>query len=123
MQRGRARAPQAAELANGQYYYSLRSPTATAAASSAADPPPAANSYTPQMAAAAATASYVFSITRWASTTSTIVASNAASGTPTIAANSIVQGILGYKLRIVAVSGASTSAGATQTILATCSDT
>lgn len=79
--------------------------------------------HTPQMAGGAAVASYIFSVTRWASTASTIVASNATSTTPTLAANTIVQGIFGYKFRWVSVAGAGTSVGATQTILATCSDT
>ena len=79
--------------------------------------------HTPQMAAAAAVASYVFTITRFNSAASTITTSNATSATPTLTANTTVQGIFGYKFRWVAVAGASTSAGATQTILATCSDT
>jgi hypothetical protein len=79
--------------------------------------------HTPQMAAGAAVASYVFTVTRFNSAASTIVASNTTSATPTLAANTTVQGLLGYKFRWVAVSGASTSVGATQTILATCSDT
>jgi ABC-type amino acid transport substrate-binding protein len=79
--------------------------------------------HTAQMAAAAAKTAYTFPITRWSSTAPGITAGiNTTSGTPTLTAATVTQGILGYKLRVVVVAGAGTSAGAVQTILLTCSD-
>lgn len=45
---------------------------------------------------------------------------NTVSGTPTLAANTVVQGTLGNALRVVFVSGSGTSAGAAQAIYAYC---
>lgn len=77
-----------------------------------------------QLAAAAGLAKVAFTLTRFSPSTSAITASlNTVDGTPTLTANTVVPGLLGVKLRIVYVAGASTSAGASQVILATCSST
>lgn len=78
----------------------------------------------PQVAAAAAATTYALTLTRWSSAASAITASlNTASATPALAVNTVVNGVLGYQLRIVYKTGAGNTAGAAQTILATCSDT
>jgi hypothetical protein len=78
----------------------------------------------PQQAAAGALTAYTFTLTRWSPNAAAIFTpTNTVSGTPALAVNTVVPGILGYQLRVVFVAGASTSAGAAQTILATCSDT
>jgi hypothetical protein len=78
----------------------------------------------PQVAAGAAVATFAFTLTRWSPTTSAVVASlNTVSGTPALAVNTVVPGILGYQLRTVYKTGAGNTVGAAQTILATCSST
>lgn len=78
----------------------------------------------PQIAAAGALTGYTFALTRWSPTTAAIFTPvNTASGTPVLAVNTTVPGVLGYQLRVVYKTGAGTSAGAVQTILVTCSDT
>jgi hypothetical protein len=78
----------------------------------------------PQQAAAGALTGYTFTLTRWSSNAAAIFTPvNTVAGTPALAVNTIVPGILGYQLRVVFVAGASTSAGAAQTILVTCSST
>lgn len=75
----------------------------------------------PQLAAGAAAVSYTFTLTRWSPTTSAFFTPvNTASGTPVLAVNTVVPGVLGYLLRVVHKTGAGTSAGATQSILAYC---
>jgi hypothetical protein len=77
-----------------------------------------------QLAAAAAQTTVAFTLTRWSPTTSAITANlNIASGTPLLAAATVVPGLLGDQLRIVYKTGAGTSAGAAQGILGTCSST
>lgn len=78
----------------------------------------------PQVAAGAGAATFAFVLTRWSSAAAAITASlNTASGTPALAANTVVNGVLGYQLRLVLKAGAGTSLGASQIVLATCSDT
>lgn len=78
----------------------------------------------PQQAAAGALTGYTFTLTRWSPNAAAIFTpANTVSGTPAIAVNTIVPGILGYQLRVVYVAGALTTAGAAQTILVTCSST
>jgi hypothetical protein len=76
----------------------------------------------PQQAAAGALTGYTFALTRWSPTTAAIFTPvNTVAGTPVLAVNTTVPGILGYQLRVVYVAGAGTSAGAAQTVLVTCS--
>lgn len=78
----------------------------------------------PSLAAAASAATFAFTLTRFSPTNAAITAGlNTASGTPALTANTVVPGLLGYQLRIVYKTGAGNTAGAAQTILATCSDT
>lgn len=78
----------------------------------------------PQIAAAAPLTGYTFTLTRWSSSAAAVFTPvNTASATPILAVNTVVNGVLGYQLRIVYKTGAGTTVGATQTILATCSDT
>src|SRR4051812_28718414 len=73
----------------------------------------------PQLAAAAAASAFAFSITRWSPTSSAFVAGlNTVSGTPALAVNTVVPGIFGYLFRVVYKTGAGTTAGAAQSILA-----
>lgn len=70
----------------------------------------------PQLAAAAALARYTFSLTRGYRQAS--VAPNAAntnSGTPALAANTVIPDNLGNALRVIVVAGALTTAGTTVT--------
>lgn len=77
-----------------------------------------------QLAAAAAQGTVAFTLTRWSPTSAAITAGlNIASGTPLLPAATVVPGLLGYQLRVVYKTGAGTSAGAAQSILATCSST
>lgn len=78
----------------------------------------------PQLAAAGPLTAYTFTLTRWSPTTSAIFTPvNTASGTPLLAVNTVVPGVLGYQLRVVYKTGAGNTVGAAQVILATCSDT
>lgn len=77
-----------------------------------------------QLAAGGALVKVAFTLTRFSPSAASITAAlNTADGTPALAANTIVPGLLGTKLRIVYVAGAGTSVGASQAILATCSAT
>jgi hypothetical protein len=77
-----------------------------------------------QIAAAAAPATVAFTLTRWSPSASTITTGlNTASGTPNLAAGTIVPGELGVFVRVVYKTGVGNTAGAAQTILATCSST
>ena len=71
----------------------------------------------PQLAAAATAKGYVVQITRGVSSGSAPIVVNTANNTPVLAANTIAPGDWGDRLRYVFVAGASTSAGANQTIL------
>lgn len=78
----------------------------------------------PQLAAGAAAASFAFTLTRWSPSSSAITASlNTTSGTPVLAANTVVPGVLGYLLRVVYKAGAGTTVGGAETILTYCSGT
>lgn len=71
-----------------------------------------------QLAAAGAQVAWFVSLTRGETFNATApVSVNKASGTPTLAANTVVPHGLGNGLRVVYVAGAATSAGAAQTIL------
>jgi hypothetical protein len=70
-----------------------------------------------QIAAAAAAAGFIVQLTRAAGSGATPIAVNATSNTPALAANKVNPGDWGDRLRYVFVAGASTSAGAAQTIL------
>lgn len=77
-----------------------------------------------QLAAGAAQTTVAFTLTRWSPASAAITpALNVASGTPLLAAATIVPGLLGYQLRVVYKTGAGNTVGAAQTILGTCSDT
>lgn len=69
-----------------------------------------------QKAAGAAAVGYVFTVTRGLPIAATPVTVNTASGTPVLASGNCVPGGLGSYIRRVDVAGASTSAGAAQTI-------
>lgn len=78
-----------------------------------------------QLAAAAALVATVVSLSRWgpsvsATPTSVPTTVNSTSGTPVLAANTFLPGVLGNALRVVLVAGALTTAGATQVITAYC---
>jgi hypothetical protein len=78
----------------------------------------------PQLAGGAAAAGFTFTLTRWSPTTSAFFTPvNTVSGTPVLAVNTVVPGILGYLLRVVYKTGAGTSAGAAQSVLVFCSST
>jgi hypothetical protein len=74
-----------------------------------------------QLAAGAAAAGWVFTLSRGPSTATAPTGTNTADGTPALAANTMVPNALGNALRVVFVAGASTSAGAVQTINVLCS--
>lgn len=70
-----------------------------------------------QLAAAGAQVRWIATISRGFSRISAAPnAANPASGTPTLAANTIIPDALGIALRVALVAGALTTAGATQTI-------
>jgi hypothetical protein len=71
-----------------------------------------------QLTAAAAQAGSVVTLTRATQALTTV---NVADATPVLAANTFLTGALGNALRVVYVAGASTSAGAAETISAICS--
>jgi hypothetical protein len=73
----------------------------------------------PQLAGGAAAVGYVATIGHGTGGTAPVVV-NSADGTPILAANVVVPHSLGNNLRVVLVAGASTSAGATETITAYC---
>lgn len=76
----------------------------------------------PQIAAGAAAAGFALTLTRWSSSAAAVVASiNTTSATPVLAVNTVVSGILGYQLRVVFKTGAGTTLGAAQSVLAHCS--
>lgn len=78
----------------------------------------------PQLAGGAAAAGFTFALTRWSPNSSAFFTPvNTVSGTPVLAVNTVVPGILGYLLRVVYKTGAGTSAGAAQSILIYCSST
>lgn len=77
-----------------------------------------------QLAAAAPAAAFAFTLTRWTPTSPVITGTlNTVSGTPLLPVNTIVPGLLGYQLRVVFKTGAGTTLGAAQVILAYCSST
>lgn len=77
-----------------------------------------------QLAAGGALNTVAFTLTRWSPSSAAITAAlNTASGTPALAAGTIVPGLLGGQLRIVYKTGAGNTVGAAQQILATCSST
>lgn len=69
-----------------------------------------------QLSAGAAAAAKVWGAQRGASVT-TGVAVNTANGTPVLAVNTLLNGPWGDQFRVIMVAGASTSAGASQTIV------
>lgn len=78
----------------------------------------------PQLAAGAAAVGTAFTVTRWSPTTSAFTAGlNTVSGTPALAVNTVVPGVLGYLFRVVYKTGAGNTVGAAQSILAYCSST
>lgn len=78
----------------------------------------------PTMLAAATPLGSAFTLTRFSSTAATIVTNlNLTNNTPVLPTNTIVNGFLGMKLRIVVVTGAGTSAGSAQSIYVYCSST
>lgn len=68
-----------------------------------------------QLAAGAAAITRYFSVTRHAQVTTLTAIGSGTS--PALAANTVLGGDFGTQLRLLAVTGASTSAGATQTII------
>lgn len=78
----------------------------------------------PQQAAGGALNKVAFTLTRFSPSSSAITAAlNVVDGTPSLAVNTVVPGLLGTKLRLVYVTGAGNTVGASQIILATCSST
>jgi hypothetical protein len=73
----------------------------------------------PQLAPAAAAIGYSATLMHHSGGTVPVVV-NAVDGTPVLAANVVIPSSLGNNLRVVLVAGASTSAGAAQTITAYC---
>lgn len=78
----------------------------------------------PQIAAGAGVATFSTSLTRWSSAAPAFVSGlNTASLTPALPVNTVLSGVLGIQLRVVYKTGAGTTLGAAQVILATCSCT
>jgi hypothetical protein len=76
----------------------------------------------PQLAAGAVAIRYLLTLSRGYSNAAAILVANTADGTPALALNTVLVGMWGGALRLVAVAGASTSAGAVQSVYALASD-
>lgn len=78
----------------------------------------------PQLAAGAVAVGSSFTLTRFSAASAVVTATlNTVDGTPALPVNTVVNGFLGMKLRVIAVTGAGTSAGAVQNIYLYCSST
>jgi hypothetical protein len=78
----------------------------------------------PQLSAGATVAAFAFTLTRFSPTAAAITSGlNVTDGTPALAVNTIVPGMLGYLFRVVYKTGAGNTVGAAQVITIQCSST